>query len=144
MLKPSSQLSFPMTIRFINNAHSLIISQLPHYNENFNVIRINSMYMPIRMPTKSQSQTEKPKYWIRNLILIQSALYDDWINLSNIDSHLAKKTNKRNWNLKKKKKKQTIRTWLQFLLLLYFQISQFKPIKTQHQKQQNQDLKILF
>ena len=33
---------------------------------------------------------------------------------------------------------------MHFLLLLYFQISQFKPIKIQHQKQQNQDLKVSF
>ena len=64
MLKPSSQLSFPMTIRFITNTYSLIISQLPHYNENFNVIHINSMYMPIWMPTKCQTKTEKPKYCV--------------------------------------------------------------------------------
>ena len=41
--KPSSQLSLPMIIRFITNANYLIIPQLPHYNENFNVIHINSM-----------------------------------------------------------------------------------------------------
>ena len=41
-------------------------------------------------------------------------------------------------------KKIELQNWLQLLLLLYLQISQSKPIKTQHKKQQNKVLKVFF
>ena len=130
-LKPSWQLSLPMVIII---AHYLIIPQLPHYNEIFNVKHIKSIYIPIWMPTKSQTQTEKPRYWIRNLTKQQRTL-------SNIDSvcflqwlqNYPKKKNHQNIQTKTKAKQKQIKTKIPLSKPYLIQMPQSKPYN-QHNK----------